>query len=528
MQQLVTVWSALSLGRKAVVAGATIAMFAAILLLGRMATTPGLTLLYSGLDPSSAGEVVAALDQRGVAHEVRGNAIYVPDDQRDQLRMTLASEGLPANTGTGYEILDGLSGFGTTSQMFDAAYWRAKEGELARTITANPRIRAARVHIANVQAQPFRKEIQPTASVTVTTSDGLPMEQARALRFMIASAVPGMRTEDVSVIDSRKGLILSGEDKADSLMGQSADRAEALRRSVLRMLEARVGPGRAVVEVSLDTVTDRESIVEKRIDPASRVAISSDAEERSSNSSDEQPATAGVASNLPEGDAAQGGKSQSRNSETRERLNYEVSQTQRELQRNPGAVRRLTVAVLLDGQRSAGTDGAAAWAPLPDAELTALRDLVASAVGYDEARGDVITLKSLPLDQGTEAGSSAEGSWMPSSDRLMPLAQIGVLGLVALAIGFFVVKPILAPKTLTGPVRLAGPEGAPALPPVLNGEIDEGAPPSGLPVVGRAASTEPAVEDADPVARLRRLINERQHETVEILRGWMEEKGEKA
>ena len=528
MQQLVSVWSALSLGRKTVVIGATLAMFAAVLLLGRMATTPGQALLYSGLESGAAGEVVAALDQRGIAHEVRGNAIYVPEDQRDQLRMTLAAEGLPANTGSGYEILDGLSGFGTTSQMFDAAYWRAKEGELARTITANPRIRAARVHIANVTAQPFRKEIQPTASVTVTTSDGLPVEQARALRYMIASAVPGMRTEDVSVIDSRKGLILSGEDAASSPLGQSADRAEALRRSVMRMLEARVGPGRAVVEVSLDTVTERESITEKRVDPAYRVAISQDAEERSSDSSDQQPPAAGVASNLPEGDATQGGKSQSRNSETRERTNFEVSQVQREVLKAPGAIRRMTVAVLLDGVRSTGPDGAPAWAPLPDAEIAALHDLVASAVGFDEQRGDVITLKSLPLEQGSEAGASADSHWLPSAERLMPMAQIGLLGLVALAIGFFVIRPILAPKALPDAIRLPGPEAERGRPPVLTGEIDDGAVPTGLPVVGRSATAEEPEPEADPVARLRRLISERQNETVEILRGWMEDKGERA
>lgn len=140
----------------------------------------------------------------------------------------------------------------------------------------------------------------------------------------------------------------------------------------------------------------------------------------------------------------------------------------------------------------------------------------------------MITLKSLPLDQGVEAGAAAEGGWLPGPDRLLPLAQLGVLGLVALAIGFFVVRPILAPKALPGPARLGGPEADRALP-VLTGEIDEGAPPAGLPLVGRmAAPPETEEPETDPVARLRRLINERQHETVEILRGWMEEKREKA
>ena len=156
MQNILSLWSALDMRRRIVVIGATIAMFLAVLGLSRMANTPNMALLYAGLDSSAAGEIVAALEQRGVAYEVRGDSISVDSTQRDALRMTLASEGLPTTGAAGYELLDGLSGFGTTSQMFDAAYWRAKEGELARTILANPQIRAARVHIAQAPAQGLR------------------------------------------------------------------------------------------------------------------------------------------------------------------------------------------------------------------------------------------------------------------------------------------------------------------------------------------------------------------------------------
>ncbi|MBE0554680.1 MAG: flagellar M-ring protein FliF, partial [Rhodobacteraceae bacterium] len=148
MQNLLSIWAALDGRRRALVAGATVAVFLAVIALSRMAASPDLALLYAGLEGAAAGEVIAALDQRGIAHEVRGDSIWVPAAERDSLRMTLAAEGLPANSGSGYELLDGLSGFGTTAQMFDAAYWRAKEGELARTIQSNPQIRAARVHIA--------------------------------------------------------------------------------------------------------------------------------------------------------------------------------------------------------------------------------------------------------------------------------------------------------------------------------------------------------------------------------------------
>ena len=131
MQNLIDLWSNLGNRRRAIVLGATLAMFLAVLALARMAGTPSMTLLYSGLESSAAGDVITALDAQSVAYDVRGDAIYVDGQQRDNLRMILAGQGLPATGGSGYELLDGLSGFGTTSQMFDAAYWRAKEGELA-------------------------------------------------------------------------------------------------------------------------------------------------------------------------------------------------------------------------------------------------------------------------------------------------------------------------------------------------------------------------------------------------------------
>jgi flagellar M-ring protein FliF len=127
LQQIVTLWDSLDMRRRVIVGVATLAMFLAVLALARMASAPNMSLLYAGLDAGAAGEVVDALEQRGVIHDVRGDSIFVESAQRDSLRMSLAGENLPASTTKGYELLDGMSGFGTTSQMFDAAYWRAKE-----------------------------------------------------------------------------------------------------------------------------------------------------------------------------------------------------------------------------------------------------------------------------------------------------------------------------------------------------------------------------------------------------------------
>ncbi|MEZ5798722.1 MAG: flagellar basal-body MS-ring/collar protein FliF [Paracoccaceae bacterium] len=530
MQNLFSVWSALDLRKKAVVLGATLAMFLAVMGLARMAGSPNYVLLYAGLEPAMAGQIVTALDQRAMPYEVRGDSIYVDVNDRDSLRMALAAEGLPAAGGAGYELLDSLTGFGTTSQMFDAAYWRAKEGELARTILAMPEVRTARVHISQAPAGAFSRPQAPTASVTLGTAAGTLSEaQARALQHLIASAVAGMRPEDVQIIDTVGGLISVGD--PESAGAERSDRAEAIRHNVERMLEARVGVGKAVVEVSVDTVTEREQITERTFDPQGRVAISTETEERSASAT--KPAgDVTVASNLPDGEANAGNNGQSQSSETRERTNFEVSETQRELLRSPGGIRRLTVAVLIDGETVVDANGVPTWQPRSDAELATLRELVASAVGLDEGRGDVLTLKSLQFLPVPDLGTEAQASLLPPLGpiNLMAAIQIAVLGLVALVLGLFVLRPILA-SGRAAPAALGGPDQPLALPGAesgaLTGEIDDGFALPDLPMVDLMAAMEDQPPE-DPATRLRRLIEERQAESIEILRSWLEPEEERA
>lgn len=545
MEQIARTWAGLSMRKKigAIVAG--LGMFAAVFFLSRMAATPNMALLYAGLENGAAGDVVRALEQRGTEYEIRGGSIFVPSNLRDELRLTLASEGLPANSTKGYELLDSLSGFGTTSQMFDAAYWRAKEGELARTILASAGVTAARVHIANASTNPFRRDSDGSASVFVTAAgSGMTAQQAKSLKYLVSSAVPGLSPENVAVIDSAGGLISSAEEDAPASVGD--ERSAALREAVIRLVEARVGFGNAVVEVSVETVSESESIRERRIDPDSRVAISTDSEERSNTAQEAGSGDVTVASNLPAGDAAGGGESQSQGSETRERVNYEVSQTERELVRGPGAIKRQTVAVLVNGTRETDANGNEVFTALPDAEIEDLRELVASAVGFDEARGDVITIRSMAFEPIAEVGTAAAPGLLAQLPiNLGTLIQMAILGIVALILGLFVVRPIFsnpgAPDILalppgdndSRPDRTATPLSASEDFAPLDGEIDDGA--GGfVPLnprsmdVGDPFELEPlATAPADPVERLRALIGERQEETVEILRGWLDDTGEK-
>ncbi|MEM9708779.1 MAG: flagellar basal-body MS-ring/collar protein FliF [Pseudomonadota bacterium] len=544
MEQLLSVWSALSLGRRITVLAASAAVFMAVLTLGRMASAPTMTLLYAGLEPQATADVIASLEGQGVAYEVRGNALYVEAARRDRLRITLAGEGLPASGAQGYELLDQLTGFGTTAQMFDAAYWRAKEGELARTITASPLIRSARVHIANPAGRPFQRDQTASASVTVSAAGGgLPASHAKALKFLVASAVAGLSPEDVTIIDSNGGLIASDEPGDGAALG-GEDRAALMKRKVERILEARVGYGNAVVEVSLDTESAREEIMERVIDPDSRVAISSEKTETNIKSNDTRSGAVTVASNLPDGDGAGGsGAASSSNTESRELTNFEVSETQREVVRSPGDIKRLTVAVLIDGVQTVAADGSTTWAPRPAEELNALRSLVASAVGFDAARGDEITIQSLEFEPVLPEGSAPTPGLLDGlAIDVMSMIQLAVLAIVALVLGLFVVRPIfasassggrsggpvaeLAPPPASAPLNVADPPPLPA----LNGEISTGGPGpdvGGLPALPDLADLgdfSPAGSGA--VERLKEMISEREEETAEILRTWVENPSE--
>jgi flagellar M-ring protein FliF len=532
VQQYLNVWMKLGIKRQLIVIAATGTMFFAVLAMARMTTAPSMTLLYAGLESSAAGDVVRSLEQRGVVFDVRGGSIFVDSKQRDQLRLTLASEGLPANGNRGYELLDQLTGFGTTSQMFDAAYWRAKEGELARTIVANPAIAMARVHIASTGSNPFQRGITPKASVSLTPNGGsISPAQGKAVRFLVASAVAGLSPEDVAVIDANGTLIGATEDAAPTVGGD--DKAQTLRDRVQRILEARVGFGNAVVEVSVDTVTESEAIRERSFDPEGRVAISSDTEERTNTAEGTGGGDVTVASNLPDQDGAGGDKSSSQNSETRERINYEVSETEREVIRAPGAIKRLSVAVLVNETTVLNDAGEAISQPRDVTEMEALKELVSSAVGFDAERGDVITLKSMALQSVAPSGTEASISLMSQFDvDLMSAIQMLVLAVVTLILGLFVIRPVLTRQPVdptelsqSGVVALPNKQVSETLPTVFDAEDLGGS--QVAPSFNSVDALSEGVPPEDPVDRLRNMIGERQEETVEILRGWLEDKEEK-
>jgi flagellar M-ring protein FliF len=420
----------------------------AMLFIARTATQPGMSLLYGGLDAKASGEVVAALDALGVQNEVRGDSIYVPSTERDRARMSLAKDGLPQQGQAGYELLDNLSGFGTTTEMFQAAYWRAKEGELARTILAVPGVRSARVHIGAQSRRPFeRQNGRSSAAVTVSMGNGrLTESSALSMRFLVALAVPGLEPGDVAVIDARNGVVLKpGDDQNVGLTSADAERkSEALRQELEALLGVRVGAGKVRVSVAVETTTESRTVSERILDPDSQVTISSETNERRETSKGAAQAVT-VASNLPDGEAAGGGGSESSQEETHENVSYQYSETRRDETVQPGAVKRIGVAVLVDEVETVAEDGAKSYSPRSAEELDAIEQLVKSAIAFDADRGDVVTVESMRFAAVAPEGVVAEAGAFERmvEQNLGSIIQLGILGLVALALAFFVVRPIL-------------------------------------------------------------------------------------
>jgi flagellar M-ring protein FliF len=539
VSKLLELWNSMDASKRVVGVLGVAALITCLVVLTRMATQPAMVLLYSGLEARQSGDVVQALEQRGEAYTIKGGTIFVPAQRRDELRMTLASEGLPANSSQGYELLDSLSGFGTTSQMFDAAYLRAKEGELARTIVSSPAISMARVHIAQAQKSAFDRGKNGTASVFVTpAAGGLDSKQARALKYLVASAVAGIVPENVAIVDEQGGLI--GSDETKDTQGTGDELSETLKNKVERLLEARVGAGNAIVEISVETILQSESITERFFDPEGRVVVSTDNEERTDTSEDSGSGNVTVASNLPDGDAAGQENSKSNASETRERVNYEVSETQREILKAPGAIKRLSVAVLVNGSENSQTPGL--LEPRSAEEMGQLTELVQSAVGFDEARGDSITVQSMAFVPLAPMGSGpADTPLINMTLDLMTIIQMAILALVGIVIALLVVRPIFAGNKSTDFPALEPPSGGggisglPELPSLgdmqpMSGEIDFGAANSDMMTVYDGGDTGGFAMDGEsnggesPAHRLREMIETRQEETVDILRHWLEQK----
>jgi flagellar M-ring protein FliF len=418
--------------RLAGLAAVALAALLAVALVARSANAPT-GLLYAGLEAADAGRMAARLEELKIPVEARGDgSILVPADQVARLRMQLAAEGLPRQGGAGYELLDAASPMQMTSFMQRVQRLRALEGELARTIITLQGVRAARVHIVLPERESFSRDAPPpTASVTVSTAAGqrLGQNSAQAIRLLVAGAVPRLRQEDVSVMDSA-GVVLAADGGLAAAAGRlgeiRAAQEQALQRAVLDLLEPIVGRGKVRAVAAVEVEGARSVARAETYDPLGQVERGRQLQTEQENTEDgrgQQPVTVGQ--NLPNQQAgANAQRSVSAVQRNNQTVNYEISSKVEETVREPGTLKRLSVAVVVDGV----PDAAGKPQPRPKEELDRLAALVRSAVGFSQSRGDTLTVDTLAFLPDEGAGTLAEAGGGAAVIAGLNGSQLAVLG----------------------------------------------------------------------------------------------------
>lgn len=416
--------------------------------------------LFTGLDVEEAGDIAARLDTANIAYTLEGggSSIFVDRSKIDAARMMLAEQGLPTKGSVGWEIFDKTEALGQTSFVQNVNKVRALQGELERTIASLDNVKAARVHLAIPDRQLFQKDSQkPTASVILQlTGSMIPPGTVRGIQNIVALSVPGLKPEHVSVADDRGRLLASGApgDSSGVDAGAGDERRTAmedsLRQKVVEIVENIAGVGAAKVTVALDVDFNRVTQTNETFDPDSRVLRSSTTREESSQNSDTEPGdTASVAQNVPTGaapNASPSPRSQAATTATSETVNYEISKSVRTEIMDGGGVKRLSVAVAVDHVRVPGAEGApATYNPRTPEELAQILQLVRSAVGFNEQRGDVVTVENVPfarpeIDMGD---AKPPGAFDFDKFDVVRGVEIGALLITALALVFFVLGPLV-------------------------------------------------------------------------------------
>ena len=541
--------------RLAAIAGVTLAAAGLLFWLATQATKTPMGLLFTDLDARDSAAVVERLEAANIPYELKGDGstILVPQDQALKLRMTLAGDGLPAGGGVGYEIFDNQDALGVTSFQQNVNKMRALEGELARTIRSIDRIEQARVHLVIPERQLFTEgAATPSASIVIRTRGGrLAPEQVQAIQNLVSSAVEGLTPQRVSVVDEKGELLAGGEGDSSAAAVQSALDArkaayeERVRRQVESIVASVVGAGRARVEVFADLDFSRRTREKTTYDPDGQVVRSTQTRSSNADATNTQGAEAvSVSSNLPgEQGANAGGKDQSRevNAQTDETTNYEISNTKETEIQEGGALRKLSVAVAVDGVWTTSTEGARSYQARSDEDMKKIEELVVSAVGLDAKRGDTWKVQNIQFAQeDPEAlGPEEEAPFLGlGKSDIMKLIELAVMIVIALLAILLVFRPLmarlLAPIAVGGPgvPQLAGPGMA-----VLNGAGGIAAlpAPDGSPaqIAGPRSEAEKMIDiaqvdgqvSASSVKKVGEIIAKHPDEAVSIMRQWLHETG---
>ena len=446
--------------RLAVVAGFIFGSIGFFIFLTTRLTTPSMVLLYSDLQSDDANRIAQQISGQGIPHELRrnGTEIFVPTDAVAKVRLSIAQQGLPRGGSIGYEIFDKSDALGSTNFTQNVNLVRALEGELSRTIRSIDSVRAARVHLVLPQREMFSRNKQPASAsiiLTMRTAGRLPREQVLAIQHLTAAAVPGLEPQRISIVDSKGSLLARGfeEQGVDGMMAAKADERRRnyetqLAHALEELLEKSVGFGNVRAEVSAEMDFDRVTTNEETYNPEGQVVRSTQTvEETSSNREGDANPPVGVATNLP--DAAIGGgeagSASSAENRTEETVNYEISKKVVSHVREAGVIKRLSVAVLIDGSYVPNEKGERIYKERSEQEMTNLAALVRTTVGFNPDRNDKIEVINMRFAEGEAPPEEPLQLFFGfGKNEILRMAEILVLSIVAILVILLVVRPLLS------------------------------------------------------------------------------------
>jgi flagellar M-ring protein FliF len=513
-----------------------------------------MALLYGDMELRDSAQVAAALDKIHVPYEIRDNGaqILVPSDQVDHLRLTLARDNLPGGGSVGYEVFD--RGDSLTSNQFQQQInqLRALEGELGRTIRSIRGVRNARVHLVLARREPFarqQQEAQASIVLSMAGSQRMSDDEVQAIVNLVSSAVPGLKTQNISMIDNRGQLLArSGRPSGQDATASSNDEMrrameQRLNRAVEDMLSSTLGPGHVRAETSVEMNFERINETQEKFDPEGQVPRSQQTVTDSSKTSD-PPAGVSVQNNLPNPDGQSSATGGSGSNRQEENTIFEVGKTTRVLVHDSPSIKRISMAVLVDGVTTRSAEGQPAWHELNQADLDRITMLARSAVGFDEKRGDHVEVVNMRFNTPEELADPAPVAypWLQFGKAdMIWLITIAIVALVALFALGFVVRPLALKLATRLPVTLpalAAPgDGPGGLSAGVSGAIAIGASAQHRnPLQVGSPSTETPEQDtmlnlsnvqggvrASSIRELGDLVQTHPEAAVTVIRGWLSE-----
>jgi flagellar M-ring protein FliF len=542
VQGIVEFIKTLGAPRIAAMVAVTIALVGFFGFLMLRVTATQYTTLYSDLTLEDSSAVIKELERQGISYEMKndGAILMVPRDKVARLRMKLAESGLPKGGGIGYEIFDKSDALGATSFVQNINKLRALEGELARTIGALDRVKSARVHLVMPEKPLFaRDKIEPSASIVLKVRGGLEVQQVRAIRHLVASAVQGLKAERVSIIDETGRLLADGA-AADGGLSAGGDERQLnlerrLRDQVEQLVGSVVGVGRARVQLTADFDFNRITQTSDKFDPEGRVLRSSQSRDESAMTLDNKEGQVTVSNELPNANAnASGAQARDQSKKSEETLNYEISRVTKTEVIEGGRVNRLSIAVLVDGTYGKNEKGESVYQPRTKDEIDRIAALVRSSVGFDQRRGDQVEVVNLRFADGQNVPTPELTGWQAmlqfSKEDIMRGVELVVMFLLGALVLLLVVRPLVR-RMITPDKPAPALAATGALPPELMAALDAVNPeelalvPNHTSKMIDMAKVQGQVH-AQSVQKVGALADQNPQETISIIRQWLHESQE--